>query len=236
MKRRIWVRRKDRVKQRYWVGRKNYGSKFMSKRELNKLISQREKEGIIVLPIYEGFIFHDPETRERKVIFEAKKKNYGMVWHTEPGQYIEHISPKEFIRRAGLSEEESRKFLGKYYDTEKKKLLPIEGLSKHIKSSKTKVYVPWHDDPSPLATGHEGRHRAYAAELAGEKLIPVAVPLPKEKREELAEEFIKETFPDSHFSYQNEWRERFRRGHPEQRMDTKTAKIFDKILLKHRLK
>lgn len=189
MKKRIRIRRRDGIKQRYWVGRKI-------------------------------------------------RKNYG-AWKTEPGQYIQRIPPKEFIKRAGLHDLPEEKYpllLGKYYDAKEQKLQPIEKLSEHIKSKKTKVWIPWIDDPTPVGALHEGKHRAFAAELAGEELIPVAVPLPKEKREELAEEFIKEAFPDSHFSYQNEWRERFRKGHPEQRMDPTTAKIFDKILKKHGLK
>ena len=173
---------------------------------------------------------------QRYWIGRKLKKNYGMAWFIEPGQYVEYLPPKEFIRKTGFYEEEYPKHLQQYIDIKTLKRTPISNLSKKIISKTPKVRIPWIDDPSPLTVGHEGRHRAYAAELAGEKVIPVAVPLPGEKREELAEEFIKEAFPDSHFSYQNEWRERFKQGHPEQRMDNKHAKIFDKILKKHGLK
>ena len=167
--------------------------------------------------------------RELADQLKQQKKNYGMVWSIQPGQYIEHMPPREFIKKAGLTEEEIPQYLDKYYDSKKEKMLPIKELSKHIISPTTKVYIPWIEDPSAEHTGHEGRHRAFAAELAGEKLIPVAIPLPKEKREKLAEEFINKAFPDSHSSYKEEWRERFRKGHPEHSMDIKTTNIFGEL-------
>lgn len=84
MKHRIRIKRKDGIRQRYWVGRKNYGSRYMPKRELNKLISKREKEGITVIPINEGFMFYNPKTREAKDIFESKRKNYGATFEIKP--------------------------------------------------------------------------------------------------------------------------------------------------------
>lgn len=188
MKHKIRIKRKDGIRQRYWVGRKT-------------------------------------------------RKNYGMAWNIQPGQFIEHMPPEEFITKTGFyTREKYPEYLQTYSDFKTGKSEPISKLSKKIITKTPKVRIPWIDDPSPLMVGHEGRHRAFAAELAGEKTIPVAVPLPREKREELAEEFIKEAFPDSHISYQNEWRGRFKQGHPEQRMDNQSAKIFDKILKNHGLK
>lgn len=187
MKRRIRIKRRDGIRQRYWVGK-------------------------------------------------TMRKNYGMAWSIQPGQYVEYMPPKEFIAKTGFYQEEYPKYLQQYSDFKTDKREPISKLSKKIISKTPKVNIPWIDDPSPLMVGHEGRHRAYAAELAGEKIIPVAMPLPREKREELAEEFIKESFPDSSDSYKREWRGRFERGHPEHSMDNIRAKIFDRILQKHNLK
>ena len=83
MKHRIFKRYKTRKRggQRYWVRKrlKNYGMKFMNKRDMNRLIIQREKEGIIVVPTYEGYLFYNPNTREMKSVFEAKRKNFGSL-------------------------------------------------------------------------------------------------------------------------------------------------------------
>lgn len=53
---------------------KNFSSKFMNKKDLNKLVERREKEGIIPVPINDGVMFYNPKTRDTKDIFEAKKK------------------------------------------------------------------------------------------------------------------------------------------------------------------
>lgn len=129
MKHKIYKRYKTKKRggQHYWVGQKTYGSKFMSKRELNKLILRREKEGIIVLPTYEAFIFHDPETRERKVIFEAKKKNYGSTL----GRLAEH-ERGEFGFKGTVPSQEEMNRLSKIIRSGKKKGFDSKEISKRF--------------------------------------------------------------------------------------------------------
>lgn len=152
-------------------------------------------------------------------------KSYGMAWDIEKakkeGHTIKMLSPREYLSKTTEADHPTM-----YYDIETEKHEPISKLAEHIVSPEKKVTIPYVGD---IPEEHEGRHRAIAAEVAGQKKIPVAVTLPKEDRDILAEAFIKEAFPESHITYQNEWRQRFKKGFPEASMDSKTLEKYKKV-------
>jgi hypothetical protein len=171
-------------------------------------------------------------TLKRKI-----RRNYGMAWDIPgaeaEGKIIEYMSPEDYLKQTGLpfgTYGQRSESLGRYFDTEAERSLPIQELSKRIKDPKTKVRIPYVGDPKSGNAEHEGRHRAYAAELAGEEKIPVAVSVPIRKREDVAEKFIQQVFPRSHASYKDEWRERFAKGHPEFYMDTDIRNKYNDLL------
>lgn len=100
-------------------------------------------------------------------------------WDYNKAKNIKYMSPTLFLKKTeGLNTPQSqRQWLDKgYYDIETKQIRPINELREHIKSPNKQVNIPYLGSRS--GTGireHKGRHRAYAAELAGEKLIPVRV-------------------------------------------------------------
>ena len=74
MKKRIWIRRKDRVKQRYWVGRKlrkNYGSKMFSE-QIKKEVFSGPDEYIINLSRLKKIEKTDPKLKGSKFIEDPR--------------------------------------------------------------------------------------------------------------------------------------------------------------------
>jgi len=151
----------------------------------------------------------------------------------QSGSTIEYMTPDKYIRKTGLNPEENSNYyydyLEKYYDDEKEESRPIKELSDLIKNPKKKITIPYVGE-SPCE--HEGRHRAYAAKLAGYKKIPVVVPSLKnysmEERTKLGEKFVK--IKGYVGSYAHEWIGRFERGNPESYMDSSNRKILVKML------
>ena len=175
-----------------------------------------------------------PITRKRKR--EGRRGSRRMACDIECAQKemhrIEYMSPEEYIEKTGLNPLRlGDEDFENYYDIEKRESRPIEELGEHIEDPDTKVRIPFVGDRSIFGVAHEGRHRAYAAMLEGEKEIPVVVPLDKDEREELAEEFISKRFPGHPDEpYLNEWRERFKGGFPESSMDKEGRDILKGIL------
>ena len=165
---------------------------------------------------------------------EGRRGSRKMAWDLgraeEEGNIVDWMSPDEYLKKTGLDPDDLPGYMDTFYDNDKGESRPIEELSEYIKSDDVNVTIPWVGDSSVFGAAHEGRHRALAAKLAGDEEVPVAVPLPKNVREEIAEIFIERAFPDSDPTYQREWRERFRDGLPNRRMDRQNAAIYSGVL------
>jgi len=162
--------------------------------------------------------------------FNPKKQDWDMEEAKERGMNIEYMHPDEYIRKTGLDPYQDKDYFEDYYDTEKKQTRPIKELSQIIKSPK-KVTIPWVGEETYQ---HEGRHRAYAAKMAGQTIIPVIRPslfkFSGYEREEIAKKFITKRFPHADKLYKQEWIDRFIRGNPEGAMDSESKKIYQQIL------
>lgn len=212
---------------------KNHGSidlKDISKYELGSTewqdamihnLREKKKKGEELGPIERAFV----------PVQSKHMKNQGMAWNVKQaekeGRIIREMRPRDYLKKTGTSDEYLKTFeFDTYADTEKGKSRPIKELAEKIKSEDTLVDLPMVEDSFG---GHEGRHRALAAEIAGEGKIPVIVPIPIREREELAEKFIKERFPESGKSYQEGWRHRFKQGMPQDLMDSESHKAMVKV-------
>jgi len=162
--------------------------------------------------------------------FDKHRQDWDIETPKKKGAKIEYMTPDVYIRKTGLIPEKSPtyyyKYLEKYYDTEKDEERPISELTEIIKSPHKKVDIPWVGE-TPY--DHEGRHRAYAAQLAGQKRIPVSVSslgeYSIEWREKLGREFV-ERMGLRDPAYAEEWMNRFRSGHPEDWMDSRSRKVY----------
>lgn len=149
------------------------------------------------------------------------------------GFYVTSMRPKEYLKRTRFSpsmikatyEDKTNPF-NFYYDTETKQMEPLSKLQEHIKGT-TKVEVPFVFG----GEDQEGRHRALAAYRLGIEKIPVVVNRPSHHvTPDIAESFLQKTFPKSHETYKNEWKQRFNRGIPEKYMDKETFSKYKEVL------
>lgn len=140
-----------------------------------------------------------------------KKQDWDYEGAAEQATYVVHMAPTEYLGMTGvIGDPRNVSWLQTYSDKETKKPEPIEKLSKYINDPNKKVTIPYVEGPESKAYGfnessreHEGRHRAYAAYLAGHKIIPVRVPIPKKERESVGREFARKKFP---YGVTPEWR------------------------------
>ena len=171
--------------------------------------------------------------------FNPKKQDWDIEEAKTRGVRIEYMHPDEYLRRTGFDERTPKdyydKYFEKFYDMEKEKRRPISELKQMIQSPHKKITIPYVGEHP---ADHEGRHRAYAAKLAGQKRIPVIVPLLSRfsisEREELGKIFVKKAGLDNDPAYAHEWIERFREGKPETAMDSKNKKLLLSILEKRK--
>jgi len=167
--------------------------------------------------------------------FNKHKQHWDVEKEKKKGATIEYMDPDEYIEKTGLKRRRSPSYYDdyfeKYYDTEKEEMRPISELAKIIKDPKKKVALPFIGAHS---SEHEGRHRAYAGKLAGQKKIPVIVGSLRNvslfDRERIAKDFLLVTGLDRDPAYAQEWIDRFRRGYPESYMDSRRKRIYFDIL------
>ena len=168
--------------------------------------------------------------------FNPKKQDWDMLKAKQSPSRIEYMEPDKYIKMTG-ADPESKSYFEKYYDTEKGEGRPIKELSEHIKNPNKKIDIPYVGERGFIDISHEGRHRAYAAKMAGMKKIPVLRPslaeYSDEMREKLGDKFIFEAFPNADKGYKEQWMQRFKTGFPEGYMDGRSKKIYLKILKKH---
>jgi hypothetical protein len=131
------------------------------------------------------------------------------------------MSPREYLKRTSSPDFEA----DRYWDNETQKGEHISKLTGHIKDPNKEVRIPYVDK-----IDHEGRHRAYAAELGNEPDIPVKLPPPKEWRtDKIVNKWVTRTNRDERDK--ERWKNRIQNNDfPEQKMDLEDQKTYAKIL------
>lgn len=159
---------------------------------------------------------------------QAGRDGYKVVW----------MRPQQYLNRVKLWNPEKKEWLQTTSDIETGREIPITKLNKILLSGK-KITIPIIEKEAGITTipNHEGRHRAFSAKLIGERLMPVRVERPKGSKDRIFKEFMATAFPHepTTSSYYKEWRGRFNRPFPEQRMDINTTKIYQAVLKKNRV-
>lgn len=149
-----------------------------------------------------------------------------MAWKTpKRTQHVTQITPREYLRKTGSPDYQDTH----YYDYQTQQKEPIQKLSGYITSEDVEVDLPYVDTQE---SAHEGRHRALASELAGEKTIPVITPPPQTWRSpEVRDEFIQRRYPEgTHPIHEKEMRSVFDARFPTTYMDDKSLNVYEGIL------
>lgn len=165
--------------------------------------------------------------------FDKKRHYWNFKKASEEKKYLTWMTPTEYLQKTGGYDYKGQPewFMQKYDDEELKETRPIKELAQKIRSG-TPINIPDYDEITGL---QEGRHRAYAAQLAGQTVIPVAVNRPRTGEEkEIAKEFT-EKLGFKSASYQREWEGRFQKGIPEVYMDKKSREAYNEIIQKRKM-
>lgn len=164
----------------------------------------------------------------------VKWKKWGEFQGQEIQGRLVEMSPEEYLKKTGLTVDEVKNDsqYQSIWDREKGTPLSIGEFAEKMKSKDVvvEVEVPYVYGEGILAD-QEGRHRVYAAYLAGEPIIPVMVDDGREATmPEIAQEFVSRAFPDAREEYAKEWDVRFVTEFPSKWMGPKALKIYHDIL------
>lgn len=169
---------------------------------------------------------------------DKDKQDWDIEAARKQGYYIENMSPTMFLKKTEgplQTDISQRQTLQQYSDYDKGPQ-PITRLGRLIKSPDVKVPIPFVGGKVGMGIAeHEGRHRAYASELAGLKNIPVRAPHPPSWRsEDVVNSFLDKRFPLDNFGegYRNQWRDRFKNSEfPNERMDKQSVATYRDVLI-----
>ena len=159
------------------------------------------------------------------------KQDWDLEAERKRGQYIEHISPDEYLKLTNTNPYEDGKLtkqFSEYYDDETGRSEPLETLGSYIEGKEKKIDLPFvGHEPGD----HEGRHRALAAKAKGHKTIPVVRAPPKSWRtEEVFDDWFGKRFPTQGERYKEQWKKRFDRPFPTEQMDKQSTEMFTQVI------
>ena len=193
-----------------------------------KVWSDSDKDGVI------NGLDCQPRNKKRHMVFRKPL----------PGEYTVKMSPREYLTRSGEPNwgYDSERNGQSYYLDNEKDYQHISELQKLLKDPKVEVPLPyttgklgprkWSDE----RVQQEGNHRAYAAELNGDKEIDVIVPPPESWRTPaITKTFLKKSgLENSDNNYTREWEDRIQnKPFPSSYMGDKTKKAYVEALQEH---
>ena len=160
------------------------------------------------------------------------RQDWDMYQAQKEVQHIEWMPPLEFLRRTRTDPTRpgNQAMLSTYYDKDTEKSEPIQKLASHINNPDKLVDIPFLEPDGD----HEGRHRAWAAHLAGERLIPVATTPPESWRtQDIVDETMEKRFPKN--NYGDDTRKKYGNRiktdtFPTQTFDLQTRRNYREVL------
>jgi len=171
--------------------------------------------------------------------YDDIKEYLAVKWNTQTmlksGGHITSMSPDEYLRLIGddpnkpgyVEQQGGISFRGEGGTQN----IPISEFAEKMKTGEIIPVPPAYVKNQYGTYEQEGRHRAIAAKLAGEEIIPVVFNQPGNQiSPDIAEEFIKRIHAVG--GYDDEWRKRFNSGSPGLNMDSPHLKLYADILKK----